>query len=211
MAILITVLVFFIASLIFDKKVFPAVYAKTAINPFNFLQKLLSFVFTLSLIGYIPGMNDSVPGILLGSILVEVVLVALFALLNLKFKDPKYIVLVTALQVVFSVAFAARALIWLIMLALNFGGLALGQSWSIGSNFKLFGDFKSTEHETIEGSHILDKINEDAKQRAEANKKSAEAEQKRRDEKADAIAASYGYSSAEEAEDHGISTGKYDT
>lgn len=177
----ILIIVFCIATIVIDKSVFPKMYAETSINPFNFLQKLLCAVLGISMFGYMAVAEDGDFSSVLPVILIDLALIGLLALLNLKYKKPGLVVKATVIHTVYGIAFSARFFFWIIMLA----GKLFGHTG--GSLPALFG------------------YRAEQQQRAEAAK---EAENERANEAAEAYAQSYGFSSADEAEDYGFETGK---
>ena len=205
--VIIVIAVFFAATFFIDKKVFPKIYEETSVNPFNFLHKVLCVVMGASVFLMMPVEGD-VPELLGLAIAVEVVSIGLFALLNLKYKDPKMIAKITALHAVYGIAFSARFVIWFASLAFNMSGLLLGRDWKFGSSFKLFGGMKINEPETIEGSNVIENINKESQNLYDNIKTTDEAATERNNEAAEAYAQSQGFSSADEAEDFGIKTGR---
>ena len=207
MAIFITVFALFALSYFLERKVFPKLYRQTHKNPFTFFHKVLCAVMGIFFIILIPFEDNNVWGY---GVLVELIAIGLTVLLNLKYKDPKLIAKVTAIQVVFGISFSGRFFLWLLILALNFGGIVLGQSWSLSAGFPLFGKFKLTDGEVFEGSGVVDAVIEAGKQNADSVSASINAEKERNNEAAEAYARSYGFESADEAEDYGLKTGKKD-
>jgi len=198
----VALIVLFIASVILNKKVFPSIYAKTKINPFTFVQKLLCAVIGLSLLLCL-GDTDYA-----GLVIIAIVLcVILLALSNLRYKNLKYIAIVTLANTVFGIAFSVRFAIWVLSLAANMAGLVLGGKWSMRSDFSLFGSKKYYVAEEHEADNPVPEW--DAQRQADAAA-FAESEKERNNEAAEAYAQSQGFSSADEAEDYGIKTGKQD-
>lgn len=210
MGLLIALVVLYVATLIIDKKVFPEIYAKTSINPFTVFHKALCLVMGVFVFLLIP-IDGEITELFGLAILVEIVAIALFALLNLKYKEPKMIAIVTAIHAVYGLAFSARFLVWFLSFALNMGGLALGQDWKLGSSISLFGGgVKENQPETIKGSGIIEQINEDAQRNLDNMNAAREAEKERNNEAAEAYAQHMGFNSAADAEAMGVKTGKQD-
>ena len=180
---IITIIVFYIATLFIDKMVYPKMYAETSINPFNFFQKLLCAVLGISMFAYMAFIDNFEFLAVLPIILIDLVLIGLLALLNLKYKKPALIVKATIVHTIYGIAFSVRFLFWILMLA-----------------FKLFGH-------TTDSLPVLFGYRASQQSMAEA---ADEAEKERNNEAAEVYAQSQGFSSADEAEDYGVKTGKKD-
>ena len=206
-AIIAIMVAFYVATVYIDKNVFPKIYEETSINPFGFFHKVLCVVMGACFFLLMP-VEDGISEFFVIGILIEVVSIGLFALLNLRYKDPKMIAKITGIHAIFGIAFSVRFLIWFLSFAVNLAGLFLGGSWQFGSSVKLFGGFKEVEPETHEGSNIIDSINKEAQTRSDNIAAANEAERARNNEAAEAYASSHGFSSADEAESFGVKTGK---
>lgn len=180
---IVTILVFYAATIFINAHVFPKMYAETSINPFNFLQKLVCAVLGISMFGYMAVVEEFDFLAIVPIILIDLVLIGILALLNLKYKKPGLIVKATVIHTIYGVAFSATFFFWIIMLA----GKLFGHT--SGSLPPLFG------------------YRAEQQSRAEA---AAEEERERVNEAAEAYAQSQGFSSADEAEDYGVKTGKQD-
>lgn len=189
---IIAIIAFFIISFYIEKSVFPKLYRETRKNPFTFFHKILCVAMGMFFIILLPFEDNDVWGY---GILAEVVAIGLTVLLNLKYKEPKLIAKVTAIQVAFGIAFSVRFALWIVMLAFSMSDLVLGRGEWSGTKMKLFGSFD---------------YNQIAAQRDEEIRAAQEAEKERNNEAAEAYAQSYGFESADQAEDYGLKTGKKD-
>ncbi len=201
--------VFFIGTIFIDKKVFPKIYAETSKNPFTIFHKALVLVMGACMFLFMP-IDDEVPEMLGIGIAIELVCVALLALLNLKYKVPAMIEKMTAIHAAYGIGFSIKFFIWFVSFALNMGGLVLGQDWKFGSDIKLFGGLKENPPETIKGSGVVDEINKDMQNAREQANAASEAQRAADNERAEAYAQSVGFNSADEAEAAGVKTGKRD-
>ena len=206
---LIVVAICFIATIIFDKKVFPKIYSETGKNPFTIIHKALVVVMGACMFLLLP-IDGEVPEMLWIGIAIELACIALFALLNLKYKEPAMIAKMTGIHAVYGIGFSVKFFIWFISFACNMAGLVLGGDWKFGSDIKLFGGVKETPPETIKGSNVVDNVNA-AMDNSRAQSNAAYEAQKAADnERAEAYAQSQGFGSADEAEAFGVKTGKRD-
>ena len=209
MAIFIVLVVLYLLTTLINKFVYPKIYEKTSKNPFTILHKVLCIVMGVFMFLLIP-IDGEVSEFFGLAIAVEIISIALFVVLNLKYKEPKMIAIVTAIHAVYGFAFSARFLVWILSFALNMGGLVLGQDWKFGSSVTLFGGVKERQPETIKGSNIIEEINENAQKDRDAWNAAQEAEKERANEAAEAYAQHLGFNSAADAENMGIKTGKRD-
>lgn len=134
--IIIFVVVFFTASIILESKIFPDLYAKTSINPFGLLHKILCAVIGLSFYLCIP--VDGEIGLVPVGIIAEVISIGLLVLLNLKYKSPAQIAKVTALQFVYGLGFSVKFFFWVIEVSAYFANIVLGKGSGSGSAPQLF-------------------------------------------------------------------------
>jgi hypothetical protein len=208
-ALLIIVAICFIATIIFDKKVFPKIYSETGKNPFTIIHKALVVVMGACMFLLLP-IDDEVPEMLGMGIGIELACIAIFALLNLKYKEPKMIAMMTGIHAVYGIGFSIKFFIWIVSFAFNMGGLFLGQDWRFGSSIKLFGGVKETPPETIKGDNIIDKMNAEADEMRKRDAAWREAEKVANNEAAEAYAQHQGFKSADDAEAFGVKTGKRD-
>ena len=186
------IIVFYIATLFIEKKVFPEMYAKTSIKPFNFLHKVLCAVIGIVLFLLIPS-DGEVPEMLMVGIIIELVAIALLVLLNLKYKAPGMIAKATVIHVIYGIAFSARFFFWFLSVSASLSGLVLGRGIE-GKVPSFFGNYDPA------------KVVEDDRRR----RREEEAKKERENEHAEMVARIYGFSSADEAERFGVRTGKID-
>lgn len=167
----------FIVTLLVTKRVAQMIYNKTGYNGFASLQQILCA--SISIIAIIFALLDNNTLMLLSLVPVVVLI-----LLNLKAKNPAYIVVLTVLQLLYGV-------VWLIFMILK-----------IALNYVL--------HFNMQGLNIqLDEINAVAQEQAARQQEAARVAQREKDEAADAYAQRLGFRDADDAERAGIDTGKY--
>lgn len=162
----------FIVTLLVTKRVAQMIYNKTGYNGFASLQQILCA--SISIIAIIFALLDNNTLMLL-----SLVPVIILILLNLKAKNPAYIVVLTVLQLLYGAA-------WLIFMILK-----------IALNYVL--------HFNMQGLNIqLDEINAVAQEQAARQQEAAWVAQREKDETADAYAQRLGFRNADDAERAGI-------
>ena len=199
-------------------KYFQHVYDDTSINPCGGLYKIFSIlVFTPILLNV---MNEWVPwGVFIGT---GLLFTTLLVVLNIKnFKEPKTIVFCSLLQLVYGVIFLVRAFLWLVVIAYNavlpLCGFDVKIKWNplkavMVKDGKLSEKTVGTvdvEMDSSESNIMLTGGNQDQYFKDSANTYS-ENQKAEANRTADIIAGEYGFSSADEAENYGIKTGKQD-
>lgn len=219
----ITILVVSIVGFIMGNKLiikyFQGVYNRTGKNPFTKLHQIFSaLIFTPILL------NLANPDVIPVPILVAIGLVSstILVLMNLKLKDPTTIAVCSLFQIIFGVFFFIRAFLMILIAVWN------GVSHITGFDQINYNPMKivvlkggKLKEQRVEGDLTVenngndnafignDIVSADAARRAQTTA-FAEAERERNNEAAEAYAQSYGFSSADEAEDYGIKTGKKD-
>ena len=95
-------------------------YRETGINPFNIPQKIVCAALGISLFPYIAFTEPSNFFIMIA---IDLALIGLLLLLNLKYKKPGLIAKATVTHVIYGVAFSARFFFWIILLAGRLAGV----------------------------------------------------------------------------------------
>ena len=197
-------------------KYFQRVYDETGVNPYKGAYKVFSTLVCTPILLNV--FNAWIPwGVFIGT---GMLFTALLVALNVKnFKEPKTIVFCSILQVIYGVIFFIRAFLWLVVMAYNsllpFLGLDIKIKWNplkavTVKNGRLAEQVVGTVEVDVEsnGSNImLDGQNQDQYFKDSANTYS-ENQKSEANKTADIIAREYGFSSADEAEDFGIKTGR---
>lgn len=166
----------FIVTLLVTKKVAQMIYNKTGYNGFASLQQILCA--SISIIAIIFAFLDNNTLMLLALVPVVTLLV-----LNLKAKNPAFIIVLTVLQLLYGVA-------WLLFMILK-----------IVLNYVL--------HFNMQGLSIqLDEINTITQEQVAQQQASAQAAEQARNQAADAYAQRLGFRDADDAERAGVDTRK---
>ena len=197
---------------------FQRVYDETGVNPYAGKYKIFSILtFTPILLNvfnaWIPWSVFIFTGLLFAGLLVA---------LNFKnFKDKKTIALCSVFQIIYGVLFLIRGFLWLVVIGYNVVMPLCGLDFKIKWNplkiltvkdnkfeEKTIGsvdvDMDPVDSNVMLGTHNMDQYYKDSASTYAENQKDES------NRVADIIAGEYGFSSADEAENYGIKTGKKD-
>lgn len=221
MDIFIWLVVAVIAYIVLNKliiKYFQNVYTKTGINPFSIPHQIFSaLIFTPILLNVA---NEWIEGYVF--VIIGVIAVAILAVMNLKLKDVKTIIICTLLQIIFGVFFLIRAFLALVIVMWNVVGSMTGlpqitynpMKVAIISGGKIkeesVGEMPTVDEVENAGPHMGFDVEADSQRRREEAAAHAEANKQQANEQAEAYARSEGFDSAAEAESYGVNTGKID-